>query len=162
VQLLDLPDGNRAIGTIQDAFDETALRVPRAIRKLWHAKKNLLPNPNSETRIRQLLQWGRAHVSAEIEHPVCSDRTPLPRLNGAAGKLNHKAVGAGDHLFLKSSSSKFASFNHTSVPAIANSQELGQLATTVSGLCPAFFVSIELELGYLIVDSRAMPPLAMP
>jgi hypothetical protein len=39
MQLLDLPDRDGAIGAIKDAFDETALRVPRAIGKLRHAKR---------------------------------------------------------------------------------------------------------------------------
>jgi len=37
-------------------FHEAALRIPRSIRKLWHAKRILLPNPDSETRIPLRLQ----------------------------------------------------------------------------------------------------------
>ena len=47
-----LPNRNGAIRTIQHTFQQTALGVPRPIRKLWHAKSNLLPNPISENRIR--------------------------------------------------------------------------------------------------------------
>jgi hypothetical protein len=38
MQLLDLPDRDRAIGTIEDALNETALGVARAIGKLRHGK----------------------------------------------------------------------------------------------------------------------------
>jgi hypothetical protein len=38
MQLLDLPDGDRAIRAIKDPFDQTALRIPGAIGKLRHAK----------------------------------------------------------------------------------------------------------------------------
>ena len=37
--LLDLPDGDGAIGTIQHAFNQTALCIARAISKLWHQRK---------------------------------------------------------------------------------------------------------------------------
>jgi hypothetical protein len=33
---LDLANGDAAIGAIQDAFDQTSLRIARSIRKLWH------------------------------------------------------------------------------------------------------------------------------
>lgn len=36
VLLFDLADGDRAIRTIQHTFDETTLRIARAIGKLWH------------------------------------------------------------------------------------------------------------------------------
>lgn len=42
MQLFDLPDGDRAIRAIKDPFDQTALRIPGAIGKLWHAKFLLL------------------------------------------------------------------------------------------------------------------------
>ena len=38
MQLLDLPNRHRAIRTIQHALDQPTLRIPRAIRKLWHTK----------------------------------------------------------------------------------------------------------------------------
>ncbi len=44
MQLLDLPDGHRTIRAIKDAFDQTALRIPGAIGKLWHTKVLLLAN----------------------------------------------------------------------------------------------------------------------
>ena len=34
--LLDLSNGNRSIGDTQHALDQAALRIPCAIRKLWH------------------------------------------------------------------------------------------------------------------------------
>src|SRR5437588_8294141 len=34
--LLDLSNGDRAIGTIQHALDQTALGITRTIGKLWH------------------------------------------------------------------------------------------------------------------------------
>jgi hypothetical protein len=40
MQLLDLPDGHRAIRAIQHPFNETALRVARAVGKLWHGARN--------------------------------------------------------------------------------------------------------------------------
>jgi hypothetical protein len=36
VLLLDLPDGDCAIGAIQNALDQCALRIARPIGKLWH------------------------------------------------------------------------------------------------------------------------------
>src|SRR4051812_42987686 len=38
MELLDLANRNRAVRTIQHAFNETTLRIARPIRKLWHAK----------------------------------------------------------------------------------------------------------------------------
>jgi hypothetical protein len=38
MQLLDLTNRDGAVRAFQHAFDEAALGVTRAIRKLWHAK----------------------------------------------------------------------------------------------------------------------------
>jgi hypothetical protein len=51
VQLLDLANGDRAIRAFEDPFNQAALGVPGAIRKLWHGRLSLLPRNLSRSSL---------------------------------------------------------------------------------------------------------------